>query len=885
MWRLLIPLLFATSSLAELPPGSSLIGEIKRDEHGKLIAKPQPQAAQDSVTTPSTTPHALKSVATPPPSKISPSSRADTRQADNAPIPPVRQASINDAPPQCAQGAITCIEVISTSNKTQPSVPLTFGQPFKVGDVPKDSRLYARASTGSVPLQQDEESRHKDGSLRFAVLSTQVANLTAGEKRVINLFREASANALMRPSAAPDPEILDIKLAATIYSPQVTQITFGNRSGNSSGIPFETGEQITLQLSNAPEERFTHVVTAEQSGGQFPTLTKIAEKFRDLINSRSNAFRAYKIGEGGGFERLWITPRLPNAPAFTVTITYSGKAKISPLLQREFQPPKQFEATPRAELERIIKNRVTPRLIGPLAREYTLVTPFLEIGSAKKHPQLTARLHTRFVENNQRVRSDVVLENNWAYEPNPGNLIYDLTIAQGKQTLLRQEPFTHYHHSRWHKVLWTRGEAPQARIRHNMPYFLGSKATWNYNLALQIPESVLADEKANLTKRNLGPMSSVFITPYFPTSGGRADIGPLPRWTALYLISQDERAEASMFANADAAAGIPIHYRDASTDQPVNLDKHPGLALLYGKSTPKDAPPPTVNRESPWSPDISHQASFAFIPYLVSGDSFYLDEVVFWSAWNLFAINPDYREREKGLINAEQMRAQAWALRSISESAYALPDGHPEKAYYRGKLTDNLRWYVDNYPRNTAPGKVSPLGAMEQSDKFGQTAPWQNDFMALVVGLIAQRQEPLAKEYFDWLSRFTVNRFNNETNGFCRFRSPGYWIKIRDKSGSPYQTWQEVYKANWPTDPPCDSPKPLDGYPEAAGGYPAVALAMLAISSDLGIQGAAQSYSWLSGKIPVSLNAMRHEPTWAIIPTISRGSSPASLPEAPDQKQ
>jgi hypothetical protein len=876
-----MPLLFATSSLAELPPASSHTGVIKRNEHGKLIVVPEPQTTQNGAPLAPTPPQKVQSAPHPPPSTTNPSTRFDTKQSDKAHAPPVRQASINNTPPQCAQVTVTCIEVLSTGSKTQPSVPLTFGQPFKVGDIPKGSRLSARDHTGSLPLQQNEESRHKDGSLRFAVLSTQVDNLKAGEKRVINLFRETSGDATMHTSAAPDPETLDIKLAATIYSPQVTQIIFGNRSGTSPAIPFETGEQVTLQLSNEPDERFTHVITAEQSGGQVATLTKIAEKFRDLINSRSNTFRAYKVGEGGGFERLWITPRSPNSPAFTVNITYNGNAKINTVLQREFQPPKQFEALPQVELKRVLKSRGTPRLNGPVAREYTLVTPFLEIGSAKKHPQLTARLHTRFVENNQRIRIDLVLENNWAYEPDPGNLVYDLIVTKGKQTILRQDAFTHYHHSRWHKVLWTRGEAPQARIRHNMPYFMASKATWNYNLALQIPESVLAEEKANLEKRNLGPMSGAFITPYFPTTGGRPDIGPLPRWTALYLITQDERAEASMFANADAAAGIPIHYRDSPTDQPITLDKHPGLALLYGKSALKDAPPSISNRESPWSPDISHQASFAYIPYLISGDSFYLDEVVFWSAWNLFAIAPDYREREKGLIHAEQMRGQAWALRSLSESAYALPEGHPDQAYYQEKLTDNLRWYVINYPRNTTQGKVSPLGAMEPSDKFGQTAPWQNDFMALVVGLISQRQEPLAKEYFDWLSRFTVNRFNNETNGFCRFRSPGYWIKIRDKSGNPYQTWKEVYKANWPNDPPCDTPKPLDGYPEAAIGYPAVALAMLAVSTDLGIQGAKQTYSWLSGKIPVSLNAMTRDPTWAIKPTFSFGSSTVDQPEAP----
>ena len=577
---------FATNSLAELPPSPSFIGEIKRSEQGKLIVVPAPQNEQALPPSPERQPVTVnRKNNTKMPDSPDPGA---THQDD--PATQAAQSTKANNPPKCSSGAITCIEAISTGNKSQASVPLTFGQPFKANDLPKGSRLLARDNSGNLPIQMDEESSHRDGSIRFAVLSTQITDLKAGEKRVINLYKDPSPIA-QTVAPEPDPSAFDIKLAAKIYSPQITQITFGNRSGTTPGIPFEAGEEITLQLGDAAEERFSHRVTAEQAGGSFPNLTRLAEAFRDLINSRSQQFKAYKLAEGGGYEKLWVTTKRTDGQAFSVKFVYSGKARTGATNLQTFAVPRYFVASGRPALEQAIKTRTKARLQGPVTREYALVAPFIETATGKKHPQLTARLHARFLENNRRIRTDVVLENNWAYEPDPGNLTYELTIQVGNKTVFHQAAFTHYHHSRWHKVLWIGGTAPQVSIRHNMPYFIASKATWNYDLSLPIPEQVLIDEHNRLAKANTQPMGAAFITEAFGTTGGRPEIGPLPRWTALYLLTQDARAEKSMLANADAAAGIPIHYRDFPTGLPLSLDDHPGMSFSADKSEPKDRLP------------------------------------------------------------------------------------------------------------------------------------------------------------------------------------------------------------------------------------------------------------------------------------------------------
>ncbi len=841
-----------------LPSAPSMLGEVRRGANGRLeVSAPAPEKAGEP--SPAST-GAAKPVE-PPRAAAGPA-----QPASKAAATPAAPAHSAHKAPACAEKAITCVEII-VSGGGQSGVPLTFGQPFRAGDLPAGTRLVARDSGGrNLPLQMDEESKFPDGSVRFSVLSTQLPNLQGTS--TVNLFREAGKARETAP--AVNPGNYDFKISTKLYSPQISIITFGNRAETRQGAAFHTGEQITLTLGGSGGEKFSLTIAPEMAGGDFPTLTKIAERFMQLINTQSQTYRAYKQGEGGGFENLWVTTRNNPGRAFEIGFAYHGQGKMRSRNEQDFSPARQFEVSARPALEQAIKTGKGLRLSGPVVQEYVLKLPMLETGTQKRHPQLTAWLHVRLYEGGRRIRTDMVMENAWTYEAQPGNLSYEIAVRQGEKTVFQHDAFTHYHHARWHKVFW-HGEAPKVRIRHHMPYFLASRAVWNYDLSLGIPDSVLAEDANRLAKSNTGPMGYAFITPYFPTTGGRADIGPVPRWTALYLITQDPRAEAVMLANADAAGSVPIHYRDAPADQPVSLEAHPGLALRFGQSSAKDAMPPMKNGGTPWTPDTAHQGSFAYVPYLLTGDLYYLDEIQFWANWNMGSANPGYRDGGKGLIHPEQLRGQAWALRSIGEAARALPEHHPMKAYFQRKLADNLTWYLNRYPRNPNKQNVSPLGLVEKPDEPTVTGPWQNDFLALVVGQLAEGGDPLAQEYYRWLSRFTVGRFTHEHEGFCRPKGPAAYLKIRDKSNRLIGDWGTLFKENWPKISNCQINMAVEGYPDAASGYAAYARAMLANAIGLDAEKAAEGYEWLKNATPAINANFAKDPTWAIVPRTDRG--------------
>ncbi len=780
--------------------------------------------------------------------------------------PPPATVPVATAPFSCAPGAITCVEVASTSAQAQASVPVTFGQPFKAGDWKhKETGLVARDNFNSnVPLQFDEVSSHRDGSARFAVLSAQLAGLQAGERRIVNIFTGSNS---ATPGALPADPAWNLEVEAKVYVRQTTLVTFGNRSGNTAGIPFQAGETITLKLSGPTVESYSLTLNAAQAGGGHATLTKIAEAFMQLINAQSSTFLAEKPGTGGGYEKLWITTRNPNGGAFSVQFIYGGPAQISHVNESNYQAPQVWTVKAQDLLKQAVAasnaSQIDPkrRLHGVAATEFGLSAPFRN-ASGTEHPHLTARLDTRLYEAGARIRTDVVLENNWTFKPDPRNITYELSIKHGSQVVHHQPAFTHYHHARWHKVVW-KGAQPSLQVRHHMPYFLASRAVWNYDLSLQINSSALANEATQLAnarkqQEHLGPMGNALLQPGFGNTGGRPEIGPYPRWTALYLITQDERAWASVIANADAAAAVPIHYRDENTGHPIDAVKHPSLSVYGSAHTVPSSTDQTI-----WAPDTAHQASYAYVPYLITGDLFYQDEAIFWAAWNIISLPAGYRGHEKSLVDRNQVRGQAWALRSIGEAFRMLADKHPMKDHFKTVLESNLAHYKAKYVNNP---NVSSMGAIQHLTPH-ITKPWQNDFVGVVFSQLAENQEPHALETLEWFNQFNVGRFMSDSSGFCAARGPGYdWTNV-DSQGNYVTQWSALFALNYPADvgKPCSSLSITEGYPREGAGYAAYARGMLGASASLSGTAATAYLKW-KGMTPEMDSAFKNDPTWAIVP-------------------
>jgi hypothetical protein len=530
-------------------------------------------------------------------------------------------------------------------------------------------------------------------------------------------------------------------------------------------------------------------------------------------------------------------------------------------------------AQPQAQLVAQIANNSGRRLSGAVASEYTVVTDFNDKSTGARHPHLSARFHTRLVDDGARIRTDVVMENTRTFTAAPGNITYSMVVKRNGVELHSQPKFTHFHHARWHKVVWSGSSAePQVRVRHNMPYFIASKAVWNYDLSVRVSQSVLASKHAALEKRRieqaaLGPMANLFLTPYFGATGGRAEIGPLPQWTAMYLISQDERAREIMMAHADVAGAVPVHYRDEETGSPVDLETRPQIALRVISEQSKPRLPTEVDGKTIYKADAAHQASFSYVPYLLTGDAFYQEEMMFWAGWNMAGLNPVYRGGSAGWLSTEQVRGQAWGLRALGEVSRALPDGHAMKPYFQARLADNLKWFHDAYVANPDPRR-SPLGATFDSYMGSKSAPWQGDYMAIVLAQLVENDEPLAGDVLAWISRFNIGRVTSDAQGFCAARAPGYFWYIRGPNKGPfYTTWAEIMAANYAVDSgKACATTTSDGYPAWSGGYAATIRTMLAATANVNVPGARAAHDKWKSMTPRMDKDYANDPTWAIVP-------------------
>lgn len=523
-------------------------------------------------------------------------------------------------------------------------------------------------------------------------------------------------------------------------------------------------------------------------------------------------------------------------------------------------------------------------LAGPVANEWLVSMP-LKNNQGIEHPHLAARFAIRSFTGIGKAKVDVTIENAWAYEPAPQNFTYDVQIFVGGQSVYEKTALTHYHHARWHKSFWW-GDTPQIHIKHNIPYLIASKALPNYDQSIVISSAALTALRTGFSGAKIEPMQPGIAQPYMPATGGRADIGLLPGWAATYLLSMDKDAKIATLGMGDLAGSWSIHYRDKNTKRPVSLSDYPYMTIL---GTPGDTYNPATKRRESFPicggicansniADAAHEPSFAYLPYLITGDNYYLEELQFWTMWNAFKSNPGYRENAKGLLHQAQVRDQAWSMRTLANAAYITPDSDPFKAQFETILSNNLDYYNKTYTNNmniNNLGILSEDGAIIYNNKLG-IAPWQDDFFTSAIGNAAELGYTKAAPLLAWKAKFPISRMTDVN--FCWIFGSIYSLNIRaTATSSIYASIGPAYLASQPsqvTSLRCGSsemakilglkPGEMLGYSSDSAGFPSNMQPALAYSVDSGVRNGANAWAIFAGR---SVKPdYQNSPQFAIIP-------------------
>jgi hypothetical protein len=369
------------------------------------------------------------------------------------------------------------------------------------------------------------------------------------------------------------------------------------------------------------------------------------------------------------------------------------------------------------------------------------------------------------------VKQEFILENDWADRAQDQYYDVKLLNGAGESATawsspgIKQIPFT-----RWRKTFWD-GTAPEpVNIDYNLAYMFEAK-TLPYDPALNISQAALDAELKNPQETQAGKMpvwpdsnqcdpDTAGVNGYLnrpvasadgmvlrdmEAPGGRGEIGLFPRWQATYLYAMASKLKrapemyGAMVGQGECAAHVPLHYREydgkrlfcaagtSASEAGTSCTPADRTVSAFGKPLSVDARPTvvTLNRQNASGADvlerevgpvsmsryvisIGHNPSLAFLPYLITGDYYFLQELQYWASFDLAnasqipvtmkpSQNPNIHQRDTfrhadwGYLDMTNgLRGQAWSLRDLGYAALMSPDGTPEKQYLTKKLDTNI---------------------------------------------------------------------------------------------------------------------------------------------------------------------------------------------------
>ena len=342
------------------------------------------------------------------------------------------------------------------------------------------------------------------------------------------------------------------------------------------------------------------------------------------------------------------------------------------------------------------------------------------------------------------------------------------------------------------------------------------------------------------------------VEPYMPRTGERDDIGLVTEPQAQFICTGSSVALNALFAQGEASGTVPWHTRDENTGAPINFRTYP-RATWYWDSRVGAPWIPTI--ASPVAPDSAHQPALAYVPYMLTGDPYFLEELQFASTFNWGSIPPNYRP------GIPQSRTFAWSMRSLAQLARVTPASVPSwllpQAYWRGFLDDNRAMLETDYVGASSPVRslFRSTADIDSSRDEGAAAPggtwidpWQDEFVASVMGWILSMGFTDWQYAYDWKMGTDVAR-TSTTSGWVRAYATPYRVILRpERSASLVRSWGEAWSLT----------QSVTGIPVVADPntwvdpdmtYLAYTRGALAMAKSIGVQGVDENLLWATSQL------------------------------------
>jgi hypothetical protein len=360
--------------------------------------------------------------------------------------------------------------------------------------------------------------------------------------------------------------------------------------------------------------------------------------------------------------------------------------------------------------------------------------------------------------------------------------------------------------TRWRQVAWTGGaEADivpdfepsyQAQV---LPRVLSTVDNRSYNLSGANYDLMGGPNPYGYPAFSYGEM-----TPDMAAGGGRAEIGALNWWEAVYLVHKTKNQRSTVLRNGDLSGAWSNHLAkpDGTMIKLGDPGYDPAQWWWDGRASAGNRPLAPLNpatnfqgaREGlssdtdtgsvglPSRYNEEHVPTPMFVPYLLTGDRYYVDQAKFWATSVILHTGPGWQAtdpvnfpgwkrgrsgatgNERILDGTGMTREFGWPLRLVGWSAWMIPDDDGDKGYLVQTVQNNLTHvgeYLDAFVRLGYGGALGLIGGIESASgwntiKGGQvtgryTSVWRMIYSAYAV---------------DWATLQNMWSINQSVNAF-----------------------------------------------------------------------------------------------------------------------
>lgn len=326
------------------------------------------------------------------------------------------------------------------------------------------------------------------------------------------------------------------------------------------------------------------------------------------------------------------------------------------------------------------------------------------------------------------------------------DLSYSLTLTTGRatpQVAYSKADIVHFAGTRWTRTSWVGGEPEALNVDHNLSYLAKTRLLPNYDTTIKISEETMVSMYAAWAGSARHVFEKGLLDPRMMNPGGRAELGLLPTWHVLWLYTGDARMREIVLGNADLSSSWALAFREGVSQKiftpgrnetaegrvasvnarPTFWLSRANVNLTSTQGAPADRPKITgsLNSGNNWIHDLAHQPDLYSVPYLLTGDFWYLEQMQFWASWSQFnstfaSVYPWSRGPDPAIgLVSDEIRGEAWATRNRALAAVYSPDNSVEKTHFEFLTRSQIAYWE---------GIRGVTGGVGEDQKFKTIYDW-----------------------------------------------------------------------------------------------------------------------------------------------------------------